>query len=62
MRGNLRNRIAVSFTIIILTGMVILAVSITTLLRKSFLEIYQEKLVQESNLLAEMLAYQMSTT
>ena len=61
MRSSLRNRIAVSFTIIILVGMVILAVSITSLLQNTFHDVYQEKLVNDSALLAEILAYRLST-
>ncbi|MEE4195954.1 MAG: ATP-binding protein [Anaerolineae bacterium] len=61
MYNTLRNRIAISFILIILIGMVILAVSITTISRNNFLTIYQEKLIQESELLAELLAERMST-
>ena len=60
MHNSLRNRIAVSFIIITLVGMVILAVSITSISRNNFLNIYQERLVQESQLLAEVLAFRMS--
>lgn len=61
MRSSLRNRIAVSFILIILVGMVVLAFSISIISRNNFLAIYQEKLVQESTLLAELLAFRMST-
>lgn len=60
MHSSLRNRIAISFILIILVGMVILSATITTVSRNNFLAIYQEKIVQESALLAEVLAYRMS--
>jgi two-component system, OmpR family, phosphate regulon sensor histidine kinase PhoR len=60
MRNSLRNRIAIPFIIIIVVGMLILALSVTTLLRNTFLNVYQEKLLGESHLLAEVLAPQLA--
>lgn len=60
MRNSLRNRIAIPFIIIIVVGMMILAFSVTTLLRNTFLNVYQEKLLGESYLLAEVLAPQLA--
>jgi two-component system phosphate regulon sensor histidine kinase PhoR len=60
LRNSLRNRIAIPFIIIIVVGMMILALSVTTLLRNTFLNVYQEKLLGESHLLAEVLAPQLA--